>query len=100
VCLVLVGLLYGYSFTSFAGVAQQSAPNEMRGRVLAVNSFVLGLLFPVGTLVQGAIADTAGLRWVTAASGIALLAVSSALALPYVRRTRQQPAVEPAGLSS
>jgi MFS family permease len=100
VCLAFVGLLYGYCFTSFAGVAQQSAPNEMRGRVLAVNSFVLGLLFPIGTLVQGAIADVAGLRWVTAASGILLLAVSSALALPYVRRTRQRPAVEPATASS
>jgi len=93
-------MLYGYCFTSFAGVAQQSAPNEMRGRVLAVNSFVLGLLFPIGTLVQGAIADVAGLRWVTAASGLVLLAVTSALSLPYARRTRQEPTVEPAALSS
>ena len=100
VCLVFVGLLYGYCFTSFAGVAQQSAPNEMRGRVLAVNSFVLGLLFPIGTLVQGAIADVAGLRWVTAASGLLLLGVSSALALPYVRRRGRQPTVEPVTVSS
>ena len=38
ICLAFIGLLYGYSFTSFAGVAQQSAPDEMRGRVLAVNT--------------------------------------------------------------
>jgi MFS family permease len=86
--LAFVGLLYGYCFTSFAGVAQQSAPDEMRGRVLAVNSFVLGLLFPVGTLIQGALADAAGLRWVTAASGVTLLAVALVLTIPHVRRLR------------
>jgi MFS family permease len=86
--LAFVGLLYGYCFTSFAGVAQQSAPDEMRGRVLAVNSFVLGLLFPVGTLIQGALADAAGLRWVTAASGLTLLAVAIVLTIPHLRRLR------------
>jgi MFS family permease len=95
--LAVVGLLYGYCFTSFAGVAQQSAPDEMRGRVLAVNSFVLGLLYPVGTLIQGALADAAGLRWVTAASGVTLLTVATALTIPHLRRLRagqvsQQPA--------
>ena len=84
----VVGLLYGYAFTSFAGVAQQSAPDEMRGRVLAVNSFVLGLLYPIGTLLQGALADAAGLRWVTAASGLTLLAVTIVLTIPHVRRLR------------
>jgi MFS family permease len=84
----VVGLLYGYAFTSFAGVAQQSAPDEMRGRVLAVNSFVLGLLYPIGTLIQGALADAAGLRWVTAASGLTLLAVTIVLTIPHVRRLR------------
>ncbi len=88
IALAVVGLLYGYCFTSFAGVAQQSAPDEMRGRVLAVNSFVLGLLFPVGTLIQGALADTAGLRWVTAASGLTLLAVAIVLTIPHLRRLR------------
>jgi MFS family permease len=80
-----VGLLYGYAFTSWSGVAQQSAPDAMRGRVLAVNSFVLGLGYPLGTLVQGALADTFGLREITAASGVALLVVTGALAAPYVR---------------
>ena len=99
--LALVGLLYGYSFTSFAGVAQQNAPDEMRGRVLAVNSFVLGLLYPVGTLIQGALADTAGLRWVTAMSGLTLLAVTIVLTIPHVRRMRTGQVTErPAPASS
>ncbi len=75
IAIVFVGLLSGYSFTSFMGVAQQSAPDEMRGRVLAVNSFVLGILFPVGSIVQGQLADRAGLRWITAGSGVVLLVV-------------------------
>ncbi len=94
--LAFVGLLYGYSFTSFAGVAQQSAPDEMRGRVLAVNSFVLGLLYPIGTLIQGALADIAGLRWVTAMSGVTLLAVTLALTIPHLRRLRAAQVTEPA----
>ena len=75
IAIVLVGLTYGYSFTSFMGVAQQSAPDHLRGRVLAVNSFVLGIMFPIGTLLQGQLADWLGLRWVTAGSAVLLLAV-------------------------
>lgn len=75
IAIVLVGLTYGYSFTSFMGVAQQSAPDELRGRVLAVNSFVLGIMFPIGSLVQGQLADRVGLRWITAGSAVLLLAV-------------------------
>jgi MFS family permease len=73
--LLLVGLTYGYAFTAFSGVAQQAAPDALRGRVLAVNSFVLGVLYPLGALVQGRLADHIGLRWVTAGSGALLLVV-------------------------
>ncbi len=75
VAIVFLGVIYGYAFTSFMSVAQQSAPDELRGRVLAVNSFVLGIMFPLGTLLQGQLADRAGLRWITAGSGVVLLAV-------------------------
>jgi len=90
-CLTLLGLSYGFAFTSFAGIAQQQAPDEMRGRVLAVNTFVLGVLFPLGTLVQGAIADATSLRATTVASGVAL-----AVALAWIVR-RQRPAAAPSG---
>lgn len=83
--LTLVGLFYGYAFTSFASVTQQSAPDEMRGRVLAVNFLVLGIMFPVGSLIQGQIADAIGLRWTTAGSGI-VLAVGLAALAPWQRR--------------
>lgn len=85
VALMLVGLCYGYAFTSFASTTQQNAPDEMRGRVLAVNLFVLGVMFPVGGLIQGQIADAIGLRWTTAGSGM-LLAAGLAALVPWQRR--------------
>ena len=83
--LMVIGLCYGYAFTSFASIAQQSAPDDMRGRVLAVNFLVLGVLFPAGTLIQGQIADAIGLRWTTAGSGL-VLAVGLAALAPWQRR--------------
>jgi len=83
--LMVIGLSYGYAFTSFASITQQSAPDEMRGRVLAVNFMVLGVLFPIGALVQGQIADAVGLRWTTAGSGLVLAAGLAAL-VPWQRR--------------
>ncbi|MEI8241252.1 MAG: dihydroxy-acid dehydratase, partial [Actinomycetota bacterium] len=70
--LAFVGLTYGYAFTCFSGTAQQLAPDHLRGRVLAVNAFVLGLLYPLSSLLQGRLADTIGLRWVTGGSGVLL----------------------------
>jgi MFS family permease len=66
------GFGYGSSFTTFAGLSQQAASEDMRGRVLAVNTFVLGALYPLGALVQGWLSDQVGLPWVTAGSGIVL----------------------------
>ena len=83
--LVVIGLCYGYAFTSFASIAQQSAPDEMRGRVLAVNFLVLGLMFPIGALIQGQIADAIGLRWTTAGSGIVLM-TGLVVLVPWQRR--------------
>jgi len=67
------GFGYGSAFTSFGGVAQEAAPDEMRGRVLAVNSFVIGTCYPLSTVIQGLLADRIGLRPVTVASGVLLL---------------------------
>jgi MFS family permease len=90
VMLAFVGLTYGWAFTSFAGVAQQVAPDDMRGRVLAVNMFVLGLGHPVGTLVQGLLADVTSLRAVTAWSGVLLGGV---LAVVFARSRSVQATV-------
>ncbi len=83
--LLVLGLCYGYAFTSFSSIAQQAAPDAMRGRVMAVNFMILGIGFPVGSLIQGQIADAIGLRWTTAGSGIALAAGLLA-SVPWQRR--------------
>jgi MFS family permease len=85
----LAGCGYGYgcAFTTFAGLAQTAASDEMRGRVLAVNTFVLGSLYPIGALVQGALADRIGLRLVTAGSGVVLVVALAVLLVSIWRRS-------------
>jgi MFS family permease len=95
--LTLVGVSYGFAFTSMAGIAQHNAPDEMRGRVLAVNSFVLGVLYPLGTVVQGAVADVTSLRTITIGSGASLAAV---LGLLHVVDRRRHRPLEPSSGTS
>jgi MFS family permease len=93
------GFGYGSSFTTFAGLSQQAATEDMRGRALAVNTFILGALYPLGALVQGWLADRVGLKWVTAASGVAL-AICLAWRLAVIRRQPAAPAALQRGLSA
>jgi len=81
------GFGYGSSFTTFAGLSQQAASDDMRGRVLAVNTFILGAFYPLGALVQGWLSDRVGLKWVTAGSGVAL-AICLAWRLVLIARSR------------
>jgi MFS family permease len=72
--ILVVGSLYLTSLSCFTTIAQQRAPSEYRGRVLSLNSVVLGTLYPIGAAVQGLLADHFGLRAVTAGSAIVMLA--------------------------
>ena len=81
------GFGYGSSFTTFAGLSQQAASEDMRGRALAVNTFILGALYPLGALVQGWLSDRVGLKWVTVGSGVAL-AICLAWRLMVIARSR------------
>lgn len=69
----LVGALYLGCLSSFTTIAQLRAPPELRGRVLSALMVLLGLLYPIGSVAQGAIADSVGLR-VTAVGAAVLLA--------------------------
>ena len=91
------GFGYGLSFTTFAGLSQQAASEDMRGRVLAVNTFILGALYPLGALVQGWLSDRVGLPWVTVGSGV-VLAVGLAWRLVVIgtRRPRRPASDDPA----
>jgi len=73
--LFAVGLIYIGVLSGLSTVVQLRAPAELRGRVLSLYLVALGVSYPIGSLVQGPLADTFGLAWTTAATS-ALLAIA------------------------
>jgi predicted MFS family arabinose efflux permease len=67
-----VGALYLGSLSSFTTVAQLRAPPELRGRVVSVLMMLIGALYPIGSIAQGAIADEIGLRATTTGAAVLL----------------------------
>jgi MFS family permease len=72
--LAVVGGCYMGSLSTFSTIGQTKAPPEARGRVMAINNATLGVLYPVGAVVQGTLGDRFGLRVVTVGSGVLLAA--------------------------
>jgi predicted MFS family arabinose efflux permease len=70
----LVGFLYLGCLSSFMTIAQLRAPPELRGRVMSALMVLLGTLYPLGSILQGAIADEIGLR-ATTVGAAAFLAI-------------------------
>jgi len=79
--ILLVGACYIGVLTGLNTVVQRRAPPEARGRVLGLYMMVLGAIYPVGAVVEGAIAHAVGIREVTAVSGGVLFTVMVALGL-------------------
>ena len=76
IALFAVGLIYLGALSSFMSIAQIRAPAEIRGRVVSLLAVVLGLLYPLGSIIQGGAADEIGLRETTLiAAGLMLLAL-------------------------
>ena len=75
VAIFVVGALYLGCLSSFTTIAQLLAPAELRGRVLSALMVLLGLLYPIGSVAQGALADEVGLRATTVGATL-LLAVT------------------------
>jgi MFS family permease len=73
--LVFVGAFYLGALSTFTTVAQLRAPANLRGRVLAVNTVILGALYPLGAIVQGKVADSIGLRETTFGAAALMAAV-------------------------
>jgi MFS family permease len=70
----VVGFLYLGALSSFTTIAQLRAPSHLRGRVMSVLMVLLGTLYPLGSVVQGTIADRVGLRATTAGAGVVMAA--------------------------
>ena len=56
-------------------VVQLRAPAAARGRILSIYMMALGLIYPVGAVIQGRLANTHGIRAVTVAAALVLLAL-------------------------
>lgn len=72
VAIFAVGFFYMGCLSSFTTIAQLRAPAELRGRVVSVLMMLLGALYPIGAITQGAIADQIGLRATTAGAAALL----------------------------
>ena len=73
--LVVVGAAYIGVLSGLNTVVQLRAPEGLRARVISIYMLALGVIYPIGAVVQGAIADRIGLRWVTAGGALSLLAI-------------------------
>ncbi|HEX3841651.1 MAG TPA: MFS transporter [Acidimicrobiales bacterium] len=80
VTFVLVGAGYIAVLAGLNTVVQLRAPAASRGRVLGFYMMALGIIYPVGAVLQGLIADHVGVRAVTVGGAAALLVVLGLLA--------------------
>jgi MFS family permease len=79
VAIFLVGACYLGCISSFMAIAQLRAPMQFRGRIMSTFMLLLGTLYPIGALMQGAIADEVGLRETTATAAVLLALALAAL---------------------
>ncbi|MBV8691934.1 MAG: MFS transporter [Actinobacteria bacterium] len=79
VTIALVGGLYIGLLSGLNTVVQIRAPAEFRGRILSLFFVALGVTYPIGALVQGAIANHAGLGPTTAVAAAVMVLVVIAL---------------------
>ncbi|MGD0882940.1 MAG: MFS transporter [Acidimicrobiales bacterium] len=71
---VAVGAAYICVLSGLNTVVQLHAPPAVRGRILSIYMMALGLVYPLGAVVQGWAADAHGVRAVTAVGALILLA--------------------------
>ena len=69
VAIAMLGTLFLWVVATLNTSVQLLVAEEMRGRVLALYIMVFTASYPLGSLVQGAIADAVGPRWTVAGAG-------------------------------
>ena len=77
---VAVGAGYIAVLSGLNTVVQLRAPAEVRGRVLGIYMVGLGIVYPIGAVVQGWVGDHIGVRAVTIWAALILLGVMAAVA--------------------
>ena len=78
---VAVGAAYICVLSGLNTVVQLRAPAAARGRILSIYMMALGLVYPIGAVIQGLLADAHGIRAVTVAAALALLALFAVVAV-------------------
>jgi len=76
ILLFVVGLIYMGVLSGLQTVAQLYAPAAYRGRVLSVFFVALGVAYPIGSLVQGPVANHLGVGPTTVGAALLLAAIS------------------------
>lgn len=79
--LLIVGAGYIGVLAGANTVVQLHAPTAMRGRMLGIYMMALGILYPLGAIIQGALAGSNELRLVTTAGAVLLAVVLAASVL-------------------
>lgn len=97
IAIVFVGACYLGALSTMTTVAQLRAPTELRGRVLAVHTVVLGSFYPVGAMIQGEVADAIGLPRTTvgAAALLATVLLITRAVRPGLARALDEPPALP-----
>ena len=68
IAIFFVGGVYVGALSTMSMIVQYRAPARLRGRLMSVNMIFMGSLYPLGSVIQGAVADRIGLRDTTAAA--------------------------------
>lgn len=98
VAFLAVGAVYIAVLSGLNTVVQTRAPAEARGRVLSIYMMGLGIVYPIGAVLQGWIANRIGVRAVTVAGALVLMAAVAGLAVvrPRVFTALGDPGSSPA----
>jgi len=92
-----VGAAYICVLSGLNTVVQLRAPVESRGRILSIYMMALGLVYPLGAVLQGWLAVGHGVRAVTVAGAVALLALAALAAAvrPSIFTNLGDPEIDP-----
>ena len=95
VALLLVGAAYIGVLAGCNTIVQLYAPASLRGRMLGIYMMALGILYPIGALAQGAIANVFGIRAVTVGGAVVLLVLVVTVLCRSIPATLEGTAVRP-----
>ena len=96
VAITLVGVAYIGILSGLSAIVQLRAIPELRGRIVSFFFTALGVIYPVGALIQGPLADRVGLSPTMVGGALAMLGVLGLLAATQPRLVRALQGVAPA----